>query len=320
MGVRIRFEHYLERWRNKIGIPFQADEIRINPNNVNNSCSHECHPSCSPSGDMTSYNHVDLQTKDPNCSSENTAINSPHSLTDNEMSRADIEDPSLGHARNMLRRKTEIDRQTTSESEEGNMNATQVLNTVLIAKEDSINNNNNNNSISSRNNYTKCPYSLPQILQMSGSRGINIIKYYEEHKVFTNTQRAQLLQVICDFFEDNDYHLSLNMSHALEAEILQMFPTEKMQYYRTEKRGKLYVKFTNMKRQRKDRSRYSVGGRLNHTPNRDDSRITIRNMREKSPNKSGHNMDTASSDTWPEAAEADVIIKMENACESEVGD
>ncbi|XP_067638070.1 uncharacterized protein [Eurosta solidaginis] len=45
-----------------------------------------------------------------------------------------------------------------------------------------------------------------------------------------------------------DIHMSLQSSYCLEGEILEIFPNEKLSFYRTEKRGKLYTKFCNMKK------------------------------------------------------------------------
>ncbi|KAK4885190.1 hypothetical protein RN001_001461 [Aquatica leii] len=42
-------------------------------------------------------------------------------------------------------------------------------------------------------------------------------------------------------------HLSLACSHRLEQEILKRFPTEKLEFYRVSKRGKIYNKYANMK-------------------------------------------------------------------------
>ncbi|KAK4886924.1 hypothetical protein RN001_003195 [Aquatica leii] len=42
-------------------------------------------------------------------------------------------------------------------------------------------------------------------------------------------------------------HLSLACSHRLEQEILKRFPTEKLEFYRVTKRGKIYNKYANIK-------------------------------------------------------------------------
>lgn len=108
----------------------------------------------------------------------------------------------------------------------------------------------NNND---KNAYTgRALISLKQILRMSGAQGQALTKYYQTHKRFTPAQRSQLLQIIVDFFDAHNYHLSLHTSHNLEWQILKMFPSEKLEYYRTEKRGKIYVKFSNKKRYKRD--------------------------------------------------------------------
>ncbi|KAK4882151.1 hypothetical protein RN001_005470 [Aquatica leii] len=58
----------------------------------------------------------------------------------------------------------------------------------------------------------------------------------------TNTKRPVY------FVQGNvSLHLSLACSHRLEQEILKRFPTEKLEFYRVSKRGKIYNKYANMK-------------------------------------------------------------------------
>ncbi|XP_067634284.1 uncharacterized protein [Eurosta solidaginis] len=89
---------------------------------------------------------------------------------------------------------------------------------------------------------------LMHIINLSGYKGQTLLEYYQQHRVLTNVHRNLLIKLIVNFFEMNGYHLSLKVSHNLEQQILKLFPGEKLQYYRNEKRGRIYVKFCNMKR------------------------------------------------------------------------
>ena len=95
--------------------------------------------------------------------------------------------------------------------------------------------------------------SLVEILNSSGLQGANLVDYYRQHKKFTPPQRVQLIAMIVSYFESNMMHLTLNMSHNIETQIINLFPSEKLEYYRTEKRGKIYIKYNNIRRYRKER-------------------------------------------------------------------
>ncbi|XP_030387235.1 uncharacterized protein LOC115633874 [Scaptodrosophila lebanonensis] len=95
--------------------------------------------------------------------------------------------------------------------------------------------------------------SVLSILQASGSKGQSLLDLRGQREELQQCQRLLLIQLICAYYGDNDRHLTLQRSHLLEREILQLFPGEQLCYYRTERRGKIYVKFTNMKRFRRER-------------------------------------------------------------------
>lgn len=78
--------------------------------------------------------------------------------------------------------------------------------------------------------------------------GQNIVDYYNKNNKFQTEHRQRLISIIAEYFDENSIPLSLKTSYRLEEEILELFPTEKLEYYRTEKRGKLYTKLHNMKR------------------------------------------------------------------------
>ncbi|XP_061395976.1 uncharacterized protein LOC133331608 [Musca vetustissima] len=237
MGVRIRFEHYFEIWRNRIGIPFQGEE----DSKCSCNCKTERLANITYNGHAMLYETIPKEPmpiegpqpaiKPPTFSQENINIQNQEILPKYEL-------------RSATQRRF-ADDTMQSDNDDGSTHGGDPLRHKI-----------------------PCPYNLPQILQMSGDRGIAIVKYYEQHQGFTTSQRSELIRVICDFFEEHEYNLSLQISYKLEREIFQMFPSEKLQYYRTEKRGKIYVRFVNMKRMRKQRSERNIETHTT-TPQRD---------------------------------------------------
>lgn len=67
-------------------------------------------------------------------------------------------------------------------------------------------------------------------------------------KLLTDEERQLIISLIAQHFHKNNLPMSLSTSYKLEKEILDMFPKEKLDYYRTERRGKIYAKYHNSKR------------------------------------------------------------------------
>lgn len=88
--------------------------------------------------------------------------------------------------------------------------------------------------------------SLSLILKNS-PKGRDIEKFYEHNYRLQDIHRQSLITLICEYFIDNNLHLNLYNSYMLEEEILQRFKGEKLEFYRTGKRGKIYAKFCNSK-------------------------------------------------------------------------
>ncbi|KAH8321855.1 hypothetical protein KR067_006608, partial [Drosophila pandora] len=89
------------------------------------------------------------------------------------------------------------------------------------------------------------------ILQSSGMKAQSLLACLGQNEALDAVQRLLLIQLICGYYEDNQLHLTLQRSHLLEREILELYPREQLQFYRTERRGKIYVRFTNMKRNKR---------------------------------------------------------------------
>lgn len=78
--------------------------------------------------------------------------------------------------------------------------------------------------------------------------GCRIRDLYKSKNELTEEQRKMLLSLIVDYFDAKSIEMDLHTSYRLEEDILSVFPTEKLEYYRTAKRGKLYLKYHNRKR------------------------------------------------------------------------
>ncbi|XP_055914007.1 uncharacterized protein LOC129947469 [Eupeodes corollae] len=75
-----------------------------------------------------------------------------------------------------------------------------------------------------------------------------ITDYYERYSKLQDEHRSMLISMICNYFQENYYHMSLGTSYRLENEILKRFSGEKLEYYRVGRRGKIYAKACNDKR------------------------------------------------------------------------
>lgn len=87
---------------------------------------------------------------------------------------------------------------------------------------------------------------LAEILRENRKASI-IAEFYDSNNKLDDEHRNLLISSIANHFESNNTHKSLQTSYRLEKEILEMFPNEKLDFYRTEKRGKIYAKFCNLK-------------------------------------------------------------------------
>lgn len=85
----------------------------------------------------------------------------------------------------------------------------------------------------------------------SNSKGLFLTEYYKNNSKFKEEHRTLLINLIANFFEDHNFHMSLNTSYSLERQIVDRFPSENIEYYRCGKRGKIYTKYCNLKRHSK---------------------------------------------------------------------
>lgn len=85
----------------------------------------------------------------------------------------------------------------------------------------------------------------------SHRNGHRIIEAYKKNNRLNEEQRNLVITMIGSYFDQRSYHMSLQTSYRLEKEILAMFPSEKVEFYRTERRGRIYTKYQNIKKSSK---------------------------------------------------------------------
>ncbi|XP_037821478.1 uncharacterized protein LOC119610378 [Lucilia sericata] len=77
--------------------------------------------------------------------------------------------------------------------------------------------------------------------------GCNIVEQYEKLQLLTEHQRIIIMNIIVEYFYSRNITMTLQISYRLEKEILKIFPREKLEFYRTERRGRIYIKYHNNK-------------------------------------------------------------------------
>ncbi|XP_055371960.1 uncharacterized protein LOC129605950 [Condylostylus longicornis] len=91
-----------------------------------------------------------------------------------------------------------------------------------------------------------CEITLNNILN-ENAKGEMLVGYYNKYSKFEAEQRTILVNLIAQHFEEKGVAMTLAVSYKLENEILERFTNEKLEYYRTSKRGKIYNKCCNLK-------------------------------------------------------------------------
>uniref|UniRef100_A0A0K8U4M7 Uncharacterized protein n=1 Tax=Bactrocera latifrons TaxID=174628 RepID=A0A0K8U4M7_BACLA len=277
LGTRIRFEYYFERWRRDQNQP-------LLPASAPNHCQHYtlCHmlartthlphtttpPPAATASEVITV-HKSMQTRATNTAAVrcvNVATNTSEMLF--KMPTQSKTPPPLAPVKDALREMPQLTRQP-SMLDDGIMsepptNALSVNATTTTAMPTATTASGGGGGgvtrlapqfqfINDTDEEEVDNGPLLHILKSSGFKGLSLLEYYQQHQHFMNVHRTLLIQLIVNFFDMNEYHLSLRVSHNLEQQILQLFPSEKLEYYRTEKRGKIYVKFCNMKRYKRDK-------------------------------------------------------------------
>lgn len=91
--------------------------------------------------------------------------------------------------------------------------------------------------------------SLPNVVEILKQHqvGINIMDHYEKLHILNEQRRVMIMNIIVEYFFSKNIAMTLQTSYRLEKEILKIFPNERLEYYRTERRGRLYIKYHNNK-------------------------------------------------------------------------
>lgn len=78
--------------------------------------------------------------------------------------------------------------------------------------------------------------------------GSRILETYETTNKITSEHRSLLIKIIVEYFNSNDINMRTQDSYNIEKQILKIFPTEKIDFYRTGRRGKIYNRYINNKK------------------------------------------------------------------------
>ncbi|XP_073813583.1 uncharacterized protein [Musca autumnalis] len=98
-----------------------------------------------------------------------------------------------------------------------------------------------------------------------------IYRYYEQHNILKEEHRISLINIIAQYIESVGGSITLSEGTHIENQILEIFPTEKEEYYRTGKRGRLYNKIFNMRRNNKRKSNGNLLKNLSEPPSPDNN-------------------------------------------------
>lgn len=93
----------------------------------------------------------------------------------------------------------------------------------------------------------KNPFCLESILR-NDARGLQLMAYYDEHKMFDKKIRQKLIALISNYFLTNSLDLNVNAATVLAGQITATFPTELSSDYIHTVNGALVTKFYNDRR------------------------------------------------------------------------
>ncbi|XP_075149370.1 uncharacterized protein LOC142223367 [Haematobia irritans] len=93
---------------------------------------------------------------------------------------------------------------------------------------------------------------LPSVMDILNdtANGKMLLKYYNDNNVLHEEQRTLLIATLANYIDDKGIFCKITDCSELEKQICVIFPTENIEFYSTGKRGRLYNKIANLKRQR----------------------------------------------------------------------
>ncbi|XP_017960151.1 uncharacterized protein LOC108653826 [Drosophila navojoa] len=218
-GTRIRFEHHLERWRRWLNVPLQDEQP------------------CGAGSSTSAAGSGSVHCSGCNCSTNLTKSHSKSNLSDERAKQLPSEPfVSLNEMADGGTFNVPLPLGDHSE-----LVHTELVTADLIKPE----------IMTDADGSEESGVTVLSILQASPVKAQSLLERIGQNEQLDAVQRLLLIQLICSYYEDNRLHLTLQRSHLLEREILQLYPKEQLCFYRTERRGKIYVRFTNMKRNKR---------------------------------------------------------------------
>ncbi|KAH8365079.1 hypothetical protein KR084_000793 [Drosophila pseudotakahashii] len=240
-GTRIRFEHHLERWRRWLNVPLQG---------VQGQGSVHCSGCRCPEVQSHCPGQTPLDMDHP---SDHEDISKPEDLAKTIPAESLV---ALGEPREMS-----VPIQLSMPQAPA-----QIVNEMMMVKQEHMTMQqsrtvesisgpgSSGGSLAMKDDHDATAdqeVSILGILRASGMKSQSLLDRIGQNAPLDAVQRLLLIQLVCSYYEENQLHLTLQRSHLLEREILDLFPQEQLHYYRTERRGKIYVRFTNMKRSKR---------------------------------------------------------------------
>ncbi|XP_016974051.1 uncharacterized protein LOC108040896 isoform X2 [Drosophila rhopaloa] len=242
-GTRIRFEHHLERWRRWLNVPLQGGQ---GPSSIHCSgcrCQEVQAADCHGQIPLVTGHPSEFPEDPEKCEDLAKTIPAESLVALSEPRKIEVpfqmpmvETPPRIANEVMLVKQELIPMQQTRTVEVGTGAGSS--GGTSVSKDD-------------QSAVADQEVSIMGILRASGIRSQTLLERIGQDEPLDAVQRLLLIQLVCSYYEENQLHLTLQRSHLLEQEILQLYPQEQLNYYRTERRGKIYVRFTNMKRSKR---------------------------------------------------------------------
>ncbi|XP_037947634.1 uncharacterized protein LOC119679382 isoform X2 [Teleopsis dalmanni] len=239
LGIRIRFEHYFEKWRRSINQPITKNSA----NSVN----------------ITPYGSTinELQYGKENTStlrSEAVSIGvntDPYSLPisgNNTISRTN-ESVSIGVNTDPMELNTISINSLPPNSVP-----------IPVNKATTLTNGNIVNRVvdevpkfiwfkKKRKVFGSSGFSVLNILKFSGR--MDILASYEKYGILSREERSTLINVIAKYLIEHNQKLSLKGSYDLEFQIRHVFPNELLIYYRSGRLGRIYKRYLELQKLKK---------------------------------------------------------------------
>ncbi|EDW28597.1 GL19272 [Drosophila persimilis] len=228
MGTRIRFEHHLELWRRSLNVPLQG--------------VHWSRPHCHGCRCAT----IQLQTDcASDCGKSDISLTERHSPRETvpDAMQPILEPVQILSTSPVTNLNVEVQYRTVPDAMQPILEPVQILSTSPVT----------NSNVEDGGEYVPgedLGVTVLGILQAEYIKSQTLLELVGQQEELSAEQRQLLIQLICSYFEDHQLHLSLHHSYKLENEILQLFPKELLEHYRTKKRGKIYARCSYAKNKR----------------------------------------------------------------------